>query len=185
MRLVGNELVIGEYKYFRCVDGSDTCFGVYDPKEVKEGTEIGYESVEGWPDDDCKYQVGRLTCTTDVVKVVSGELKKLLGVKNEKCERDIADDGATSICRLGRLCNVRIRKKYRGQKIAQNLIDLMKKKLRNHIIFLHVESDTPGAAFGLYKKSGFKSFKKNKDYMVYIPENRQESYTKLSEKLMT
>ncbi len=180
MQLKWKERATGKYEYFYCVDESDICFGVIDPEKF-EGSEIPYESVESWPEKDCKYQVGRLTCTTDKDRVVYGELEELLGVniKSKSDEKKIADDGAKFICHLGRLSNVRIRKEYQRKGIAKNLIDLMKKKLRNHIIFLHVESDTPGAAFGLYKKSGFKSFKKDKNYMVYIPENRKESYTNL------
>ena len=187
MQLKWKERATGKYEYFYCVEGiSDKCFGVVDIEKSK-GKEIDYGSVESWPNKGCEYQVGRLTCTTDRDRVVYGKLEELLGVniESESDEKKIADDGAKFICHLGRLSNVRIREEYRGKKIAKNLIDLMKKRLENHIIFLHVESDTPGVAFRLYEKSGFKSFKKDKDYMVYIPENRKESYTKLSEKLIT
>ena len=50
---------IGNYEYFRCVEGSsDKCFGVIDI-EKSEGKEIDYRTVEGWPEKDCEYQVGR------------------------------------------------------------------------------------------------------------------------------
>lgn len=158
---------------------------------MKSTIEEDLDSVVGWPEngkDDI--QVGRLTYSSgsdDLCQILDSKLKELLGIsKNDDyndIKRHIADTDAQFTCDLGRLNNVRISTKYRGKGIAKNLVKHMQSILHDCIIFLHIDSDTREAAKSLYKSTGFKHFKGNPDYMVYIPKSKEQNYKSLQEKL--
>lgn len=166
----------------------EKCFAVSTNSTIDDDE---LDGVVGWPESDKEdTQVGRLTYSAgenDHSQILDSKLEKLLGIDSNNyndAKKNIADTGSSSsnICELGRLNNIRVSPKYRGKGIAKNLVKYMKQKLNNHLIFLHVDSDTKDAALSLYKSAGFKPFNDNADYMVYIPKN-SKVYETLKSKL--